>query len=73
MLRLRVTPGSPFVTCMAIKAHSLKEGAGLFVSGIPLNFDDQALTAVFTCFGAVEQVVIHRNKAGGRACVGPCA
>ena len=72
ILRLRVTPGSPFTSCMGIKAHQRigapggqKHSAALFCAGIPLNFDEHAMASVFTCFGDVENVVMHANKARG--------
>ena len=69
MLRLRVKPGSPFISCMGIKAHTSRQadsthGAALFVSGLPLNFDESAVASVFACFGEVETVVLHTNKVG---------
>ena len=70
VLRLRVTPGSPFTSCMGIKAHQriaasteTKQSDTLFCVGIPLSFDEFAMKSVFTCFGDVHNVVMHANKA----------
>ena len=70
VLRLRVTPGSPFTSCMGIKAHQriaasteTKQSDTLFCVGIPLSFDEFAMKSVFTCFGDVLNVVMHANKA----------
>jgi hypothetical protein len=67
ILSLRIKPGSPFLTYIGIKAHKLKSGdsnieQSLFISGVPLNFGEDALIAVFTCFGDINQVIMHHNK-----------
>lgn len=70
MLSLRLSPGSPFLTYIAIKPHRAKAGEpdpgpSLFLSGLPLNFDEDAVEAVFSCFGDVAQVVLHGTKVSG--------
>lgn len=67
LLSLRTQRGSPFLTYVAIKEHRTKEGEAehgpaLFISGLPLNFDADAVAEVFACFGEVLQVVLHGNK-----------
>lgn len=67
MLSLRLSPGSPFLTYLAIKPHRVKPGEldpgpSLFLSGLPFSFGEEAVEAVFSCFGDVQQVVLHGTK-----------
>jgi len=75
-LGLRVRPGSPFIACVVLKRHEPAASAAsaqdnaVFVAGLPLGVDEEALTAMFSCFGAVAQAVMHPTQARASACVG---
>jgi hypothetical protein len=65
-LKLAAT-GSPFPTFLYIKEHRGSHGAPnatLFVAGLPLGMTEALLTDALSCFGAVNQIVMHPSNVG---------
>jgi hypothetical protein len=66
-LGLRLHKGSPFLVYVFMKAHQPspnEQGVSdiLYVTGLPLGLDDDSLAAIFSCFGEVQDVVLHPSK-----------
>eukprot|EP00195_Chlamydomonas_chlamydogama_P016605 CAMPEP_0202911018 /NCGR_PEP_ID=MMETSP1392-20130828/53771_1 /ASSEMBLY_ACC=CAM_ASM_000868 /TAXON_ID=225041 /ORGANISM="Chlamydomonas chlamydogama, Strain SAG 11-48b" /LENGTH=153 /DNA_ID=CAMNT_0049601367 /DNA_START=163 /DNA_END=620 /DNA_ORIENTATION=- len=69
-LGLRHRPGTPFISYIGIKPHQHADsdqyqGTAAFITGLPLGFNEAVVTDVFSCFGEVTQVVLHRTKRSG--------
>ncbi|KXZ54941.1 hypothetical protein GPECTOR_3g110 [Gonium pectorale] len=72
-LGLRLGHSNPFLQYLVVKPHGQSKNsagaensaAALFVSGLPLGVDEDALRELFEAFGAVSQAVLHPLKRSG--------
>jgi hypothetical protein len=66
LLGLQLHPGSSVVSYVYIKRQKAQDGHSisnaLYVTGMPLGVDEEALQAIFQLFGAVEDIVMHPSK-----------
>lgn len=64
-LGLRLREGDLFLRHLFIKQHrGAQAGSALFISGLPAGMDEAMLAYAMSCFGEVEQAVLHPSKVG---------
>eukprot|EP00775_Hariotina_reticulata_P013701 gene13701-13823_t len=66
-LALRLHKSSPCLVYVFIKKqqphpNEQEVSNALYVTGLPLGLDDDSLAAIFSCFGPVQDVVLHPSK-----------
>jgi hypothetical protein len=66
-LALRLHPTAPYLAYVFVKKHKSKEEEvqtpnALYVTGLPYGLNQEHVEAIFSCFGGVEQVVLHQTQ-----------
>jgi hypothetical protein len=67
-LGVKLRQGSPFISQIAVRRAAVKDLAEdqaqttVYLSGLPLGVDEEIVQNICTCFGGVDQVVLHQSK-----------